>query len=365
MGVRSSVTTSSCLPWRRSIIRLFKHTFVIHHSSFCLIRFHLCPSVANFSSLTLPVPKGFSLPHAVCSYGYFLLPPNRWDRNTETLHRPLRLSDGSVVRMTVTQKNLRSPILNLKSNTPVPRSEHTRLKQQAARMFRLGEDFRPWHRMHPEARRHRFDRLFRSPTIFEDIIKTITGQNVTWRNTIMMNRLMVDHVGGGGFPTPGQLAAMGADQLKVVTKVGYRADRIIRLARGVVEGTLDLSWFEAPGRTSDELYDALLSIHGLGPYAAANLLMLLGHYDRVAIDTETYRHHCLRMGIDRPRNPKALHDAIDAEYHRHAPYDFLAYWYELWEGYQTRFGPATRWDAATDGPNFTAANLREPKGRGD
>ena len=51
----------------------------------------------------------------------------------------------------------------------------------------------------------------------------------------------------------------------------------------------------------------------------------MGHYDRIAIDSETYRHYCDTHGIARPDNPKQLHDAIDAHYARYAPYQFLAY----------------------------------------
>ncbi len=314
------------------------------------------------TTLTLRVPPHFSLAHAVCSYGYFLLPPNRWDRETRWLHRPLRrgvYGEGDVVDVTVGQDPREPRTLRLRVSEAIPRVEHAPIRMRVARMLRLDEDFRAWHRRHPAAKRDRFDRMFRSPTFFEDIIKTITGQNVTWRNTIMMNRLLVDRVGGGGFPTPEQLASLDPPtRLNDLARVGYRAERIVRLARRVVDGSLDLAWFESPHRTSDEVYDTLLKLHGIGPYAAANLCMLLGYYDRVAIDTETYRHHCQARGIARPDDPKKLHAEILAEYQPYHPYHFLAYWYSLWRDYQKRFGPATRWDAATDGPNFSAANMK-------
>ena len=194
-----------------------------------------------------PRPGRFDLHRAVCSYGYFLLAPNRWDVRRRVLHRPLRLSPAAgsrVVHTTLRQR--RDGRLVLACDRTVDRTEHAILKRQVARMLRFDEDFRPWHRLHRAARRRRFDRMFRSPTLFEDLVKTITSCNVTWRNTITMNRLMVEHVGDGGFPTPEQLADFGEERLKARCKVGYRAGRIVRFARNVADGSIDLDWFEHP-----------------------------------------------------------------------------------------------------------------------
>ena len=49
------------------------------------------------SNLTLPVPPGFDLQAAVCSYGYFILAPNRWDPDTRTFARPLNGRRGRAV----------------------------------------------------------------------------------------------------------------------------------------------------------------------------------------------------------------------------------------------------------------------------
>lgn len=48
---------------------------------------------------------------------------------------------------------------------------------QVKRMLRLGEEeeaaVQAFHRVHPEARRSGWGRVFRSPTVFEDCIKAI------------------------------------------------------------------------------------------------------------------------------------------------------------------------------------------------
>jgi 3-methyladenine DNA glycosylase/8-oxoguanine DNA glycosylase len=193
------------------------------------------------------------------------------------------------------------------------------------------------------------------------MVKTITGCNVTWPNTMRMNALLCTEVGAGGFPTPGQLARVTPGWLKRHCKVGYRAGRIVGLARAVASGRLMLERFEDQARGSDQVHADLCRLPGIGPYAAANILQLLGRYDRLAIDTETYRHFRQAHGIPTPRTPaglRRLHRRIERAYARFAPYQFLAYWFELWRGYERRAGDARDWDAAEHGATFTAAHLR-------
>ncbi|MEM9348094.1 MAG: hypothetical protein AAGB26_15910 [Planctomycetota bacterium] len=327
------------------------------------------------SRLSLPVPADFELFKAVCSYGHFLLAPSRWDRDKQQLYRVLRDTKQRKVHTRITQSKQKVGQASSLSSTgkmPVPpknivihcdrtlsRDDQQHIKDQAARMLRIDEDVSPWYRLHRTAKRRGFARLFRGADLFEDIVKTITSCNVTWPNTVNMNRLLVEHVGHGGFPTPEQVADFGEQRLKDRCKVGYRAGRIAQLGRDVADGTLDLDWFEHEERTSDEAYGALLKLNGIGPYAAANVCMLLGYYDRLAIDTETYRHYCKAYNVKRPKDPSKLHKRIEKHYGQYDPYAFLAYWFELWRGYEKRFGPSEKWDRDKDAGQFTAAALND------
>lgn len=312
----------------------------------------------------MPLPPRFSLTHAVCSYGYFILAPNRWDPETRSYHRPLRDLNERVINCRITQARseratrAKGGILKVHCHRIVARAHHAHLKAQVARVLRLDTDpavFRHWHRLNPSAKRARFDRLFRSPTLFEDIVKTITGCNVSWPNTINMNRLLCAKVGqSGAFPTPAELAASTPAKLKAACKVGYRADRIVRLARDVERGRLDLAWFEDPRRTTDELYDALRDIHGIGDYAANNILQLLGRFDRLPIDSETVRH--FRQFHNHDGDPRDITERARTFYDRYAPFQFLAYWFELWGDYESRFGKSHGWTEA-DHDQFTANKL--------
>ncbi len=311
------------------------------------------------STLTIPVPDDFVLFKAVCSYGYFLLAPNRWDRQAGKLHRVFRGDRQRVIRVTIAQTARHPGRLRLSADRKLTPRETQQIKQQTTRMLRIDEDQAAWYRVHRQAKRRRFGRMFRSADLWEDMVKTITGCNVTWRNTMTMNARLVERVGYGGWPSPGSVVDFGTERLQTECRVGYRAERIVRLAEAFLDGTIDAAWYESSERTTDELYHAVKSIYGFGEYATNNVLQLLGRYDRLPIDTETYRHFCLTQNIKRPKDPTKLHRRIERYYAQFNPFPFKAYWFELWSNYEQRYGPANGWCPDETGPNFTAATLNK------
>lgn len=298
--------------------------------------------------LTIAVPGDLELMRVVTSYGYFVLAPNQWDGDRRALHRPLRDAAGRVVHCRIRQRGDEAgrPLV-IDADRAVEGDDRRAIRGQVRRMLRVDmpvESVERWYALNPAAARERYGRLFRSPTLFEDMIKTITGCNVSWPNTIAMNRRLVERVArDGGFPTAAMLARWSPSKLKAAAKVGYRAERIIRLAREVDSGRLDLAWFESPDRDSDELYEALRAIHGIGDYAASNLLQCLGHFDRLAIDSETIRHFRQYHGHD--GGTRDIERTARTHYDRYAPFQFLAYWHELWRAYERRIGHANGWSA--------------------
>lgn len=314
--------------------------------------------LARGTRLTLGLPDGFVLAKAVCSYGYFLLAPNHWEVEVGCFTTCLRVGKGVRVRVVVSEG--RDPgRLVVACDRRLDRGEQSEVKRQLGRVLRLGEDLSGWWKIHTKARREGFGRLFRSPTLWEDIVKTITGCNTTWTSTIRMNRLLVERVGKGGFPTPSEVCRYGARRLKERCKVGYRAERIVGVARAILEGRLVPSWFESSERSAEEVEAALRELNGIGPYAAANICQLLGFYDYLAIDSETYRHFCEMKGVARPEKDKVLDPLIEAHYEPMRPYRFLAYWYDLWRAYEQRVGPAEGWVRERDAERFTASKLRQ------
>ncbi|MGL4514467.1 MAG: hypothetical protein ACRCT8_15370 [Lacipirellulaceae bacterium] len=309
--------------------------------------------------LSIGVPGDFDLPRVVCSYGYFLLAPNRWRPEVLTLEHAFGFADGvPPVRVLVDQPEGRGAAVRVRCDRPLSRDERTKVMEGLGRMLRLGFDTRPWGKLAPPARRRGFGRLFRSATLWEDMVKTITSCNVGWPSTVRMSELLVERVGEGVFPSPADVARWKPDRLQRETKVGYRAARIVRLAQRFASGELDPAWFESPDRSVDELREAVLALDGFGPYATANVLQLLGRFDHLPIDTEAYRLFCKRTGVERPANPKELDALIVARYDPFRPYRFLAFWFDLWRDYEQRHGDAWTWDPDAVGRSFTAAQMK-------
>ena len=87
------------------------------------------------------------------------------------------------------------------------------------------------------------------------------------------------------FPTPEIIAKSDVDTLRTVARLGYRAPYVLELAQSMTAGSLDLEAFKTSKLPTIELRKQILAIKGVGAYAAANLLMLLGRYDYVPVDS--------------------------------------------------------------------------------
>jgi 3-methyladenine DNA glycosylase/8-oxoguanine DNA glycosylase len=141
-------------------------------------------------------------------------------------------------------------------------------------------------------------RLLRSPTLFEDVMRTLFTTNTLWAHTLKMCRELVrlygEPVEGAAspaetvcraFPTPERLAQVAEMELRQQVRMGYRAPYVASLAQAVTRGSLDLEAYKTSNLPTPELRKELLRIKGVGGYAAATLLMILGRYDYLPVDT--------------------------------------------------------------------------------
>jgi len=311
-----------------------------------------------------PTPPRFSLAQSFCSYGYFFLAPNVWvpapaDQHEDggVFYRPLacptRNSANSqlVMHLVVRQEPAaQALVIHVAAKRPLQPSERDVARAAVARMLRLDQCLEAWNECHPEAAARGFGRTYRSPTAFEDMVKTITNCNVIFKRTITMSAALCREFGAEGvaFPLPAELAVLSEQELKERAGVGYRAGRIIDLAQMFVDGELTEEWFADTSRPTQEVYDRVLSLKGFGPYATSNVLQLLGRYDCAieAWDTETVRL-MKELGL-RGTKPEDFYAAARLRYAPYAPFQFLAYWMELWQNYEGRSGlPSTRWQRHT------------------
>ena len=169
-------------------------------------------------------------------------------------------------------------------------------------------------------------RLLRSSGLFEDATKVLLTVNTTWRQTKVMVSRIVEDLGVPhpqdpslhAFPTPEAVFAAGSSYFREQARTGYRADWILALAERVGE-------LEAL-RTSDlptpDLRSRLLSFSGIGPYGAATLLMLLGRYDCLPIDSEARDFTSKKYFKGR----RATDAQIEAIYENWGSWRYLGYW---------------------------------------
>lgn len=278
----------------------------------------------------------FDFGHTCTAHGWHMLAPFAWDPHTATLTRSERLPDGTHVLLHM--HGLPNGVqVAVESADPLTATQRAACEQVVRVCLRLDEDLRPFYARiaaHPEWRHFPKGggRLLRSPTLFEDIIKTICTTNTRWGQTKRMVERLVDTFGERPaiaphrptFPTPQALAAASDEMLKACG-LGYRADAVRDIARAVADGTLDVEawrWSDAP---TAEIRKRLLRLRGIGPYAAATLLMLIGRYDEVPFDS-IYRDFVVRtfFGGKAPASKAELQRVYD----EWGAWKYLAYWFD-------------------------------------
>jgi 3-methyladenine DNA glycosylase/8-oxoguanine DNA glycosylase len=329
--------------------------------------------------LTIAVPADYVLARDYCSYGYFLLAPHHWLPDAGAFTTTLALAEGPAAiavgqegtgslanrplpRGYATIRRARGHPLIVKADRGLTRAERDQLRRLLTRMLRLDETdevIGAFHTVDPRFKPAGRGRLMRSPTFFEDVIKTVTSCNVTWPSTVMMNRRLCQVLGkAASFPTPQKIARTRLATLRARCRVGYRDARIVELADLFASREIDPEWFEDPATPDDAIHDRLLELPGIGPYAAANIMQLLGRYHRLPLDTESVRHGktVLRLRGSSKQIMKRLHRHY-APFGDHA---FRSYWFELWQFYESKQGPSWTWSRDTTGTTFTASMLNKP-----
>jgi 3-methyladenine DNA glycosylase/8-oxoguanine DNA glycosylase len=169
-------------------------------------------------------------------------------------------------------------------------------------------------------------RMLRAPTVFEDVIKTISTTNTAWSATRRMVTALVTNLGSeapGGrhaFPTPEAMATADERFYKEVVRSGYRGPYFRAIASDVAAGRLDLEALLDPEVPDGEVEARLLALPGVGPYATAQMLMLLGRYSNLILDSWSRPKYAKLNG----RN--ASDKTIDRRFRRYKQYAGLAFW---------------------------------------
>jgi 3-methyladenine DNA glycosylase/8-oxoguanine DNA glycosylase len=278
------------------------------------------------------------LRRTIASHGVADLPPNRIDEEAWTLELTLLLGGkAATVRVSAGRKG------RAKAEVVAGRAGAAQIRRAVAHVLRLDEDLSPFYAAaaaDPDLAwvTSGAGRMLRSPSVFEEVVKTICTTNCTWSATVRMVSALVQHLGepapgatdgplGHAFPTPEAMARKNSAFYTETVKAGYRGEYLRSLARTVASGKLDL---EALGNASadelpdDELAAQLLALPGVGPYAAAHIMMLLGRYSRLILDSWTRPKYLRVSGAKQAKD-----STIERRFRRYGPYAGLAFWLYL------------------------------------
>ena len=185
-------------------------------------------------------------------------------------------------------------------------------------------------------------RMVRGSTVFEEVVKTLCTTNCSWSATIRMVSALVEHLGdrapeapptgpwGRAFPTARAMSEAGEKFYREVVRAGYRGRYLLALSRSVADGDLNLESLDADPEElpDDELERRLLALPGVGPYAAAHTMMMLGRYSRLILDSWTRPTYARLVG-----RPSVADEEIEARFSPYGPYKGLAFWLYLTRGW--------------------------------
>jgi N-glycosylase/DNA lyase len=266
------------------------------------------------------------------SHGVAALPPQLLDEEAHTLDSTLALPRSRARTIRIRAGRPGQALVEAKGR--VAAADGAALAETAAHMLRLDADLSGFYEVAAEDldlawAAEGAGRMLRSPTVFEDVVKTICTTNCTWSATVRMVSALVTELGieapdgRHAFPTPAAMASASEAFYRDVARTGYRGAYLRSLARDAASGALDLEALSDPALPDDEVAAALLALPGCGPYAAAHMMMLLGRYSHLILDSWT------RPTYARLNGRKASDKTIERRFRRYGDYAGLAFWLYL------------------------------------
>jgi 3-methyladenine DNA glycosylase/8-oxoguanine DNA glycosylase len=285
-----------------------------------------------------PSGEPVDLWRTLVSHGVAALPPSELDEDTRVLTVTVPIPRAKPRTIRIREGGRGTARIDVLGPAPSVRVKQ-QLRQVVAQMLNLDEDLSLLYAAAASDTELSWiaggaGRMFRSPTVFEDVVKTICTTNTTWSATERMVGALVAQLGeesaggfGRAFPTPAVMAAAPEAFYRDIVRAGYRGAYLKTLATAVAAGSLDLEEFRTAG--PDELPDEevaarLLALPGVGPYAAAHVMMLLGRHSRLILDSWTRPKYARLNG-----RRKASDRQIERRFKRYGPHAGLAFWLYL------------------------------------
>ncbi len=257
-------------------------------------------------TIFLDTPANFSFKYTINSHGWRELSPFESDEENRRLSYVF--TDGK--SKNPVSANIEEADGKLKieiADGKINKKFEEKILRDARHILRLDEDLSEFYKITKTEKqlawisKQNAGRLLRSPTVFEDLVKTICTTNCSWVLTRKMAVNLTEKLGEktkdgkSAFPTPEAMANVSVEFYKNEIRAGYRSAYFAELAEKVASGKINPeSWLKTDLPTK-ELKREIKQIKGVGDYAAENLLKLVGHYDGLALDSwlraQFYRKH--------------------------------------------------------------------------
>jgi len=279
----------------------------------------------------------FSFSSVVRSHGWIQLAPFSSEDHNNELRYIDRLESGRVLEYRI---HPAPDGISMELQDDLTSTEYEEAARKVTWMLGLDMDFSEFYALarsepklaHLEPNAH--GRVLRSPTLFEDVVKTMLTVNTSWSGTRRMVQNLVSLYGEAlpsdsqrrSFPSPASLAVLAEEDLRNQARLGFRSPFVLGLARAVHGGDVDLETLKTDHLPSAELRKRLLGIKGVGAYAVANLLNILGCYDSIPIDSWALKMVSQEWHQGEPVGPAE----VEAAFELWGEWKGLAYWFWAW-----------------------------------
>lgn len=288
-----------------------------------------------------PAGEVIDLRRVFLSHGIAELPPMRLDQKAWTFEITVPLRGFGARTLTVSQARTGHGVVSVANETLTPDLAAAAMAQ-VRHVLSLDVDLTAFYAVAGDDPDLAWvvqgaGRMVRSPTVFEDVVKTICTTNTSWGGTTRMVNALVEHLGekapgaaasgpyGRAFPTPQAMAAAPTSFYKTVAGAGYRGPYLKQVATDVAAGRVDVEALATASHEElpdDEVAHRLQALPGVGPYAAAHIMLMLGRYDRLILDSWTRPKYARLLGRKRPVSDRT----IERRFKRYGPYAGLAFW---------------------------------------
>lgn len=287
--------------------------------------------------LIIKPPPDFNFKSTVYSHGWSELAPFELDDKNWILRYVFKFADAKTTPISAAIYEAADGRIIVESESDF--TDENKIIREVRHILRFDDDLSEFYKLLGAEKDYKWmcdkfaGRLIRSPTVFEDLIKTVCTTNCSWSLTKKMAANLVEKLGEPAadgkraFPTAEAMASVPPEFYREEIRAGYRSPYFAEIAELVASGKVNPEdWLETDLPT-DELKKEMKKLKGVGDYAAENLLKLVGRYDGLALDS------WLRKQFYNKHNAKSVCDdkKVHEFYKRFGDWRGLVIWCEMTE----------------------------------